>query len=68
MTPTLVKLIIHVLKDFFIPFIVNFKVAEAKNYFMEQDCIVSDKIEPLPDSFKGFWLANPANIIHLVCE
>jgi catechol 2,3-dioxygenase-like lactoylglutathione lyase family enzyme len=25
-----------------------------------------DEIEPLPDGFKGFWIANPASIIHLV--
>lgn len=25
-----------------------------------------DEIEPLPDDFDGFWIANPAGIIHLV--
>jgi catechol 2,3-dioxygenase-like lactoylglutathione lyase family enzyme len=27
-----------------------------------------DDIEPLPDGFQGFWIANPASIIHLVCK
>ncbi len=27
-----------------------------------------DEIEELPDGFKGFWIANPAEIIHLVSE
>jgi len=25
-----------------------------------------DEIEPLPECFDGFWIANPAGIIHLV--
>ena len=25
-----------------------------------------DEIEPLPDGFDGFWIANPAGIVHLV--
>ena len=25
-----------------------------------------DEIEPLPEGFDGFWIANPAGIIHLV--
>ena len=25
-----------------------------------------DEIEPLPDNFNGFWICNPANVIHLV--
>lgn len=27
-----------------------------------------DEIEELPDDFKGFWISNPADIIHLVSE
>ena len=25
-----------------------------------------DAIEPLPEGFKGFWISNPAGIIHLI--
>ena len=25
-----------------------------------------DAVEPLPDGFDGFWIANPADIVHLV--
>jgi hypothetical protein len=27
-----------------------------------------DEIEPLPEGFKGFWISNPANIIHLISQ
>lgn len=27
-----------------------------------------DEIEPLPEDFQGFWIANPASIVHLVCK
>lgn len=27
-----------------------------------------DEIEPLPEGFDGFWIANPASIIHLVAK
>lgn len=27
-----------------------------------------DGIERLPDDFRGFWIANPAGIVHLVAE
>lgn len=27
-----------------------------------------DEIEPLPDGFSGFWIANPAGIVHLVAD
>ena len=25
-----------------------------------------DEIEPLPDGFDGFWISNPASIVHLI--
>ena len=40
----------------------------ASEYFEESNCVRRDEIEPLPDGFKAFWLANPANIIHLINE
>ncbi len=27
-----------------------------------------DAIEPLPDGYNGFWITNPASIIHLVSQ
>jgi hypothetical protein len=27
-----------------------------------------DEIEQLPNDFKGFWITNPANIIHLISQ
>lgn len=40
----------------------------ASEYFAGKGCVRRDEIEPLPGGLKGFWLANPANIIHLVTE
>lgn len=40
----------------------------AAEYFEKNNCVRRDDIEALPEGFKGFWLANPANIIHLVTE
>ncbi|PSJ47671.1 hypothetical protein C7H85_02240 [Zobellella endophytica] len=27
-----------------------------------------DEIEPLPEGFAAFWISNPAQIIHLICQ
>ncbi|MFW6077412.1 MAG: VOC family protein, partial [Hyphomicrobiales bacterium] len=27
-----------------------------------------DDIEPLPEGFQGFWIKNPADIVHLLAE
>jgi catechol 2,3-dioxygenase-like lactoylglutathione lyase family enzyme len=43
-------------------------IEAASKYLEERNCIRRDEIEPLPEGFKGFWIANPANIIHLVNE
>ena len=48
--------------------VVTDNVKAAFKYFEENNCIRRDEIEPLPEGFKGFWIANPANIIHLVNE
>ena len=40
----------------------------ADKYFEENKCVRRDEIEPLPEGIKGFWIANPANIIHLIAE
>ena len=43
-------------------------IEAASRYLADKDCSRRDEIEPLPPSITGFWLANPANIIHLVTE
>ncbi len=40
----------------------------AKKYLEENDINRCDYIEPLPKSFKGFWIASPSNVIHLVTQ
>jgi hypothetical protein len=40
----------------------------AAQYLNEANVVRCDEIEPLPDGFEGFWIANPASIIHLVCN
>ena len=46
--------------------IVTDDLEAATRYFDDNDCVRRDGIEPLPQGFSGFWLSNPANIIHLV--
>jgi predicted enzyme related to lactoylglutathione lyase len=31
-------------------------------------CARRDEIEPLPPGFRGFWVASPCNLIHLVAS
>jgi hypothetical protein len=38
----------------------------AADYLQDNNCIVCNNIEPLLEDFKGFWIASPSNIIHLV--
>lgn len=38
----------------------------ASKYLDQAQCVRCDDIEELPDGFKGFWLSNPSNIIHLI--
>ncbi|GGD74517.1 hypothetical protein [Lacimicrobium alkaliphilum] len=40
----------------------------AARFLSDSGVVRCDEIEPLPDGFKGFWVANPGNIIHLICE
>ena len=48
--------------------VVTDDIEAAAQYFDQNDCIRRDEIEPLPEGLKAFWLASPANIIHLVNE
>ena len=41
-------------------------ITAAAEYLGQKDVIRCDKIEPLLPGFEGFWISNPANIIHLV--
>ena len=48
--------------------VVTDDIEKAADYFKENNSIRRDEIEPLPDGLKGFWIASPANIIHLISE
>ena len=48
--------------------VVTEDIEAASEYLKKNNCIRRDEIEPLPDGFKGLWIANPAGIIHLVTE
>jgi len=39
---------------------------QAKEYLETNGCIYRHEIEALPENFSGFWISNPAKIIHLV--
>ncbi len=41
-------------------------VEAAAHYFERLGVARREEIEPLPEGLKGFWIANPAGIIHLV--
>ena len=41
---------------------------QASDYLKTSGCVRCDEIEPLPDGYRGFWIAGPSNIIHLVSE
>lgn len=38
----------------------------AADYLETNGIVRRDEIEALPEGFQGFWIANPADIIHLV--
>ena len=40
----------------------------ASEHLRAAGVVRRDEIEPLPDGFSGFWIANPAGIIHLVAS
>ena len=43
-------------------------IAEAASHLEKHGVVRRDKIETLPDDFKGFWVCSPSNIIHLITE
>ena len=40
----------------------------AAEYLSAQRVTRRDEVEPLPEGFDGFWVCNPADIIHLVVD
>lgn len=42
--------------------------AEAAGLLARAGVVRCDAIEQLPEGFRGFWIKNPAGIVHLVCE
>jgi catechol 2,3-dioxygenase-like lactoylglutathione lyase family enzyme len=43
-------------------------VEAAAGELRDAGVVRRDEIEPLGESFRGFWIANPAGIIHMVSE
>lgn len=43
-------------------------VPGAARHLESAGIVRRDEIEPLPDGFDGFWIQNPASIIHIVKE
>ncbi|QUJ68675.1 hypothetical protein KDD30_06090 [Photobacterium sp. GJ3] len=48
--------------------IVTHDLHAAADYLQNNQVIRRDEIEALPEGFAAFWVANPANIIHLVSQ
>jgi catechol 2,3-dioxygenase-like lactoylglutathione lyase family enzyme len=46
--------------------IVTNDVESAEKYLKNKGVDRRDRIEELPGGYKGFWITNPADIIHLV--
>lgn len=43
-------------------------VAAAADHFKAAQIVRRDEIEPLPEGYPGFWIQNPASIIHLIAK
>ena len=41
-------------------------VQGAAEHLQSAGVVRRDEIEPLPEGFEGFWIQNPAGIIHLI--
>ncbi len=42
--------------------------SRAADHLAAAGVVRCDAIEPLPEGFKGGWIVNPANIVHMVRE
>jgi catechol 2,3-dioxygenase-like lactoylglutathione lyase family enzyme len=43
-------------------------VPAAAKHLEAADVVRCDEIEPLPEGFEGFWISNPASIVHVVSK
>jgi hypothetical protein len=43
-------------------------IPAASDHLNRRGVLRRDGIEPLPEEFDGFWICNPADIIHLVSQ
>ncbi len=43
-------------------------IPAAAEHFKMANIVRRDEIEPLPEDFAGFWIQNPASIIHMVAK
>lgn len=41
-------------------------VEQAKRYLVAHGVTIADYLEPLPPGYRGFWIINPAGLVHLV--
>lgn len=41
---------------------------DAASAFLEEKCERCDEVEDLPEGYRGFWIRDPAGIVHLVHE
>ncbi len=48
--------------------IVTDDVSSAAKQFSEAGVVRCDEIERLPEGFQGFWISNPASIVHIVAK
>lgn len=40
----------------------------AAKFLESAEVVRCDEVEPLPKNFDGFWISNPASIVHLVAK
>jgi catechol 2,3-dioxygenase-like lactoylglutathione lyase family enzyme len=43
-------------------------IPAAAQHLADAGVVRCDAIEPLPASFEGFWISNPASIVHIVSK
>lgn len=42
--------------------------AQAAEYLERAGATRCDHVEPLPESIDGFWISNPAGVVHLIYD
>jgi len=48
--------------------IVTDDIEAAADYLEGRHVARRDEVEPLPEGFRGFWISDPAEVIHLVAH